>query len=99
MRVISAIPVLGDVNSLRVPSYHRLDIRVKRAFMFNRWEMGVFLEFMNVYNRKNIFDFSYPSVIASPGQEYVGESEIAKEAIHQLPFIPYLGVTMTFSNL
>ena len=96
VRVISAIPVLGDVNSLRVPSYHRLDIRVKRTFMFNRWEMGVFLEFMNVYNRKNIFDFSYPSVIASPGQEYVGESEIEKEAIHQLPFIPYLGVTMTF---
>lgn len=96
VRVISAIPVLGDVNSLRVPSYHRLDIRVKKTFIFNRWEMGVFLELMNVYNRKNIFDFSYPSVIASPSQGYVGESEIEKEAIHQLPFIPYLGITMDF---
>lgn len=93
---ISAIPVLGEVNSLRVPPYHRLDIRVKRTFIFSRWEMGVFLELMNVYNRKNIFDFSHPSVIPSSSEGYVGESEIEKEALHQLPFIPYLGITMDF---
>ena len=93
---ISALPVLGEVNSLRVPPYHRLDIRVKRTFIFDRWEMGVFLELMNVYNRKNIFDFSHPSVIPSSSEGYVGESEIEKEANHQLPFIPYLGITMDF---
>ena len=93
---ISAIPVLGEVNSLRVPPYHRLDIRVKKTFIFNRWQMGVFLELMNVYNRKNIFDFSHPSIIPSSSEGYVGESEIEKEANHQLPFIPYLGITMDF---
>ena len=96
VRVISAIPVLGEVNSLRVSPYHRLDIRVKRKFIFNRWEMGVFLELFNVYNRKNLLDFSYSPIMASSSQGYVGKSEIEKEANHQLPFVPYLGVTMDF---
>ena len=90
---ISDVPILGEAYSLRVPAFHRLDIRVKKAFMFNDWEMGVFLELFNLYNRKNVLEFSYST-------EYVrgsGEStQIEKEAIHQLPFIPYLGVTMDF---
>ena len=90
---ISNIPILGEANSLRVPSFHRLDFRVKKTFIFDSWEMGVFLELLNVYNRKNVLEFSYRS---ERGRGSEASSSIEKEAIHQLPFIPYLGVTMTF---
>ena len=91
--VVSNVPILGEVNSLRVPPFHRLDIRIKKSFIFNCWQMGVFLELFNVYNRKNVLEFSYR-------REYTRESNsnasIEKEAFHQLPFFPYLGVAMTF---
>ena len=82
---ISEVPVLGEVNSLRVPPFHRLDIRIKKSFIFDRWQMGVFLELFNVYNRKNVLEFYFESNDLNQ-----------KEAFHQLPFIPYLGVMMAF---
>ena len=79
------IPVYGEKNSERLPSYHRLDIRVSKIFRFNSWKLGIFLELLNTYNRKNILDYRYTS------QDYS-----TKEPINQLPIIPYLGFTAEF---
>ncbi|MCZ6677138.1 MAG: TonB-dependent receptor [Candidatus Poribacteria bacterium] len=78
------VPIYGEVNSARVSPFHRLDIRIHKSFIYDRWQMGVFLEIFNAYNRKNVLDFDY-------NDDY---SDF--DVIHQLPIIPYLGVTVEF---
>ena len=78
------LPIYGETNSGRLPTYHRLDLRVSKSFRFNSWGFGVFLELLNAYNRKNLLDYQY-------NDDYSERNEI-----NQLPFIPYLGITAEF---
>lgn len=78
------IPVYGETNSGRLPPYHRLDLRLSKTFRFSGWELGLFLELLNVYNRKNLLDYQY------------NEDYSETTPINQLPFIPYLGITAEF---
>lgn len=70
-----------DVNKGELPTYHRLDIDVKRKFYFTE---NVLLELdlsvTNCYNRNNIF--------------YV--DMLTNEEIYQLPIMPSIGATLTF---
>ena len=78
------IPNYAETNSGRLPPYHRLDVKLSKAFVFESWEMSLFLELLNAYNRKNLLDFSY-------NDDYTEKSEI-----YQFPIIPYLGITTEF---
>ena len=78
------VPIYGETNSERVSPFHRLDIRINKAFIFTRWQMAIYLELLNAYNRKNVLTFNY-------NRDYSD-----KDAVNQLPFIPYLGVTVEF---
>lgn len=40
-------------NALRLPVYHRLDMRVNKAFVYPRWKMTLYAEVINVYDRRN----------------------------------------------
>ena len=74
-------PLLGDLNSKRLPAYHRLDITVKKRFEFkNKTELEITASVTNVYNRKNIF--------------YV--NRVTNEKIYQLPVLPSLGLSYKF---
>lgn len=78
------IPNYAEINSARLPPYHRLDVKLSKAFRFNSWEMSFFLELLNAYNRKNLLDFSY------------NDDYSEKDEIYQFPIIPYLGITTEF---
>ncbi len=78
------LPNYGETNSERLPPYHRLDLRVGKAFRFNSWEFGIFLELLNAYNRQNLLDYQY------------NEDYTERSSINQLPIIPYLGITAAF---
>ena len=78
------IPNYVETNSGRLPPYHRLDVKLSKAFRFKSWEMSLFLELLNAYNRKNLLNFSY------------SEDYTEKDEIYQFPFIPYLGITTEF---
>ena len=71
----------GDLNQGRLPTYHRLDLDVKRKFFFTE---NIMLEanlgVTNVYNRNNVF---YVNLVTS---------EIAR----QLPILPTFGLTFSF---
>ncbi len=72
---------LGDFNSQRLPSYHRLDITVKKQFKFkNKTVLEVIGSITNAYNRKNIF--------------YV--NRVTSEKIYQFPILPSMGVSYKF---
>lgn len=49
------------LNGLRYPAYHRLDLRIDKRYMFNGWNMVTYFDIMNVYNRDNIWEYSYNS--------------------------------------
>lgn len=73
--------LLGDLNSERLPDYHRLDITAKKQIEFkNKTNMEIVVGVTNVYNRKNIF--------------YVNRA--TNEKIYQLPVLPSLGVSYKF---
>ena len=78
------VPNYAETNSGRLPPYHRLDVKLSKAFRFNSWEMSLFLELLNAYNRKNLLDFSY------------NEDYTERDEIYQFPLIPYLGLTTEF---
>lgn len=73
--------LLGEFNSKRLPTYHRLDITVKKQFKFkNKTELEIIAAVTNAYNRKNIF--------------YV--NRVTNSKIYQFPFLPSLGVSYKF---
>jgi outer membrane receptor protein involved in Fe transport len=48
-----------QLNTQRYPIYHRLDIRIDRRFIFDRWNMVIFFDLVNIYNRDNIWSYQY----------------------------------------
>ncbi|MFA7273521.1 MAG: TonB-dependent receptor plug domain-containing protein [Crocinitomicaceae bacterium] len=72
---------LGELNSQRLPYYHRLDITVKKNFTFkNKDVIEIIASVTNVYNRKNIF--------------YI--NRVTQQTIYQFPILPSLGVSYKF---
>jgi carboxypeptidase-like protein/TonB-dependent receptor-like protein len=41
-------------NEVRLPDYARWDVRVSKAFLFNRWKLTVTGEVLNLLNRENL---------------------------------------------
>ena len=81
-------PVYADTgkNSARLPSYHRLDVRVDRDWYFNSWKLKAYFEILNFYNRCNVAAYEYD-------ETYSSES---KEDVCGIPFIPSLGISAQF---
>ncbi|MFB6262377.1 MAG: TonB-dependent receptor plug domain-containing protein, partial [Bradymonadaceae bacterium] len=73
--------VFGRRNSRRTATFDQLDLRIDKKWVFDRWELGAYLDVINVYNAKNQegvqynFDFS------------------ERAPIRGLPLIPTLGLT------
>lgn len=72
---------LGDLNSERLPYYHRLDITVKKNFKFKNDDvLEIIASVTNVYDRKNIF--------------YI--NRVSQQTIYQFPILPSLGLSYKF---
>jgi hypothetical protein len=73
--------LLGDINTYRLPSYHRFDVNIKRTFYISdRTKIQLSGSITNVYNRRNIF--------------YI--DRIKAEKVYQLPILPSVGLSITF---
>ena len=75
-----------QLNGRRYPHYSRLDVSF-------RWEKGLwggvahpFLQFVNLYNRANVFLYNF-DFTKTPG---------VRETVPQLPFLPSFGVEFEF---
>jgi hypothetical protein len=71
----------ADLNAGRLPTYHRLDLNLKKTFFIS--ENSTFVvdaSVVNVYNRENIF--------------YV--DRITNDIVYQLPIMPSLGISLSF---
>jgi hypothetical protein len=71
------------LNTERYPAYHRLDFRLDRRYMFNGWNLVVYIDIMNVYSRDNVWAY-----------QYYGDG--TKEPILQYKVFPVGGMTVEF---
>ncbi|MBT3209638.1 MAG: TonB-dependent receptor [Bacteroidetes bacterium] len=73
--------IYADLNTGRLPYYHRLDASIKRVLYFgNNSELKITFSITNIYDRENIFYFD----------------RIKHSRVNQLPIMPSLGASFKF---
>jgi outer membrane receptor protein involved in Fe transport len=77
-------PIFGAQNSIRIPAFYSLDVRVEKAFVFRRLKFNIFADVQNVTNRKSPEEIIYS---ANYGQ---------RSYIAGLPVLPVIGARMEF---
>ena len=61
-------PIFGAQNSIRLPAFWQLDLRVDRRFSLGEHaELALYLEALNVTNHSNAEEFSYDTRYAQRG--------------------------------
>jgi vitamin B12 transporter len=82
------IPVLGPLNSERLPSYHRMDLRASREWPLRSGRLVLFLDLQNLYDRRNLAGFDV--------QLDEEEGELTVEPEDWPGFFPSLGIRWEF---
>jgi hypothetical protein len=80
----------GPTYGLRLPDYHRLDLRVTRRFKLKRGELRTFLDVFNAYDRTNLLGYDHRVTVSGTQVTDV------KKPREQLPLLPSVGVTWEF---
>jgi hypothetical protein len=78
------LAILGPVNGARLPTFHQLDLRVDKTWVYRRVRVTAYLDVQNVYNAQNIefLNYAYHYRVTSP--------------IYSLPTAPSLGTKIEF---
>jgi TonB family protein len=77
-------PVLGAKNSIRIPEFVELDVRVAKRFKLQTSSLEIYLDVQNVTNRKNPEEIAYNA-------DYT-----QRRYIEGLPILPVLGIKWEF---
>lgn len=73
-------------NGERYPAYERLDLSAHRAFRFRGNEADAFLNLVNVFDTQNVLAYTIDNEASPP----------VLRGLSQLPFLPSVGVRLTF---
>jgi hypothetical protein len=80
--------VAGERNTLRVPPYSRLDVRMNRTFMWERKRLTLFVDGLNVTNRENV-----RAILPSVDRRTFQASRLFETMV---PLVPSVGVLIEF---
>lgn len=80
----------GEPYGLRLPDYHRLDLRVTRRFHTSRGEVRAYVDLFNVYDRMNLLGYDHQVSVSGTT---VTDRRKPRE---QLPFLPSVGLGWEF---
>ncbi|MDD3859435.1 MAG: TonB-dependent receptor [Bacteroidales bacterium] len=73
--------IYGDLNTGRLPYYHRLDLTLNKVMALSKHsKLEINFSITNVYNRQNIFYFD----------------RVDYNRVDQLPIMPSMGLSLTF---
>jgi hypothetical protein len=75
-------PVYGELNSERLPVYHRLDMRIERVGNYTWGSISLFADILNVYGQENIQGYSYApngKDLVKPPAGYASNIPVTKE--------------------
>jgi len=77
-------PIYGERGSVREATFHQLDLRVDKKFVFDTWLLGFYLDVQNVYNQENQEGtrYNYDFTDSAP--------------VTGLPVLPTLGISAQF---
>jgi hypothetical protein len=82
----------GQLNDIRLPSYHRLDFRVTRSFPVGRGVLQAYVDLFNLYGRTNLRSYGFGASLYDDGRlvnsRYNGDE--------LLPFLPSIGFRYEF---
>ncbi len=77
-------PVNGPAASGRGPVFHQLDVRVDKIWLYDTWQLGLYLDIQNIYDRQNQdfeqYDYRYQG----------------SRSIPDIPILPTLGIKGVF---
>ncbi len=76
-------------NETRLPDYARLDVRVSKAFLFNRWKLTVTGEVLNLLNRDNLRYAGFDGFDPFTGRVFGQLDRV-------LPILPSVGAVIEF---
>jgi hypothetical protein len=77
-------PLFGDVNSVRAPFHHQLDLRIDRSWKWGPVKMSKFIDVQNVYLNDSVVGYLY-------GFDYT-----QRAAFRTLPILPTAGLRGEF---
>jgi outer membrane receptor protein involved in Fe transport len=77
-------PLYGDTNSVRMPMFHQLDVRVDKKWTFKYLKLGIYIDVQNVYNHKNVEGINY-------SYDYRQKAYLVG-----LPLLPSLGLKLEY---
>ena len=75
---------LGQSTRERLPSFHQLDVRIDRKWVFEQFSATAYLDLLNVYNHENV----------EGTQSDYRSREI--QIIPSLPILPVFGMSAEF---
>ncbi len=79
--------IVGNLNSSRLPSYHRFDLGLVRFGKFLGFaDYQLQIQVINLYSRRNLWFYSYD----------LDENPIKREDVRMLPIIPSLSFSLDF---
>ncbi len=82
-------PVLGELNSVRLPDYHRVDLRASRTWEIGGGrKLGFFVDIQNVFDRNNVAGFD-----VEIDDE---EGTVDFETEYWAGILPSVGITLEF---
>jgi hypothetical protein len=77
---------LGARNGERYPTYHRLDVSLRRTFQKSWGSLTPHLDVVNVYNRRNVLFYFYESHRDPP----------RRSGVSMFPLLPTIGLEVRF---
>jgi hypothetical protein len=80
--------VSSSRNTLRLPTYSRVDVRANRTFNWSRKRLTLFAEVINLLNRENV-RFNPPGINGATGRA----SNLYESLI---PIVPSAGILIEF---
>ena len=82
----------GPLNAIRVPAYHRLDLRATRNISVGRGVLQIYLDVFNAYNRTNISSYDHWAFVSDLGNLVVGRDN----GQEMMQILPSLGLRYEF---
>ncbi|MDZ7262022.1 MAG: TonB-dependent receptor, partial [candidate division KSB1 bacterium] len=79
--------VLGSKHTEHYPSYKRVDVRISKEFVLFHRPLLLFLDVMNIFDRRNVFSYRYT---------YSLDGKPQREARVLLPLILSVGISYSF---
>lgn len=81
---VNGTQLVSEYNTVRLPDYNRLDLRVDKTFNFKNWTLVTYIDLQDVLNQKNVEDVEW--------NKYTKSIEYNES----IGFLPTIGINAMF---